>query len=301
MSQRLLAGDILVLDGAVRGKLSVADHDEVVFWNFSVCGEHLYPLFASQEICLLQSVLDEFKPVKLYPASSALARECHRLLEDVAPQFNLDHRSQLLRVAAAILSAEFRNVHSHRVGFIRVEEHMMQVFEKLSAWELLNLSVGELADRFGCSRRHLNRLFHHHFGVSVATLRMEMRLSKAVSLLRDPDSKIIRVAEECGFNHLGLFNTCFKRRFGTSPGQWRKAAAQAESASTADHDRVRTQGQTGNDFSGSAGIDQDQPTVSSALWTTIKALSAPVSGSMPAGKQSITHLPAQAIGPRSPK
>ena len=103
------------------------------------------------------------------------------------------------------------------------------MFEKLGADELLNLSVGELADRFGCSRRHLNRLFHHYFGFSVAALRMEMRLIKAVSLLRDPDTKVISVAEKCGFNHLGLFNTCFKRRFGASPGQWRKSLSQAAS------------------------------------------------------------------------
>jgi Helix-turn-helix domain len=51
---------------------------------------------------------------------------------------------------------------------------------------------------------------------------MEMRLLKAASLFRNPDAKVINVAEQCGFNHLGLFNTCFKRRFGVSPGQWRK-------------------------------------------------------------------------------
>jgi hypothetical protein len=54
---------------------------------------------------------------------------------------------------------------------------------------------------------------------------MEMRLIKAVSLLRDPTIKIINVAEQCGFNHLGLFNTCFSKRFGTSPGRWRKTNA----------------------------------------------------------------------------
>jgi hypothetical protein len=53
---------------------------------------------------------------------------------------------------------------------------------------------------------------------------MEMRLLKAVALLREPTSKVINVAEQCGFNHLGLFNTCFKRRFGASPGEWRKTS-----------------------------------------------------------------------------
>src|ERR1035441_3794784 len=222
LNQRLAPGDVLVLDGAAGGKLCAPDRGEMVFACFSVCFENLLPLFASNEICLLQGITDDFKRAKLYPASSPLAVECHRLLAEVPPQFNLDHRSQLLRVAAAVLTVEFTKAHSQRVGFIRPEDHMIQVFEKLSSADLVGLSVPELAGRFGCSRRHLNRLFHQHFGVSVAALRMEMRLLKAVALLRNPDAKVINVAEECGFNHLGLFNTCFKRRFGTSPGQWRK-------------------------------------------------------------------------------
>ncbi|MGD0261297.1 MAG: helix-turn-helix transcriptional regulator [Verrucomicrobiota bacterium] len=224
LSQRLGTGDVLVLDGAVGGKLCGPERGEMVFACFSVCLEHLFPLFASKEICLLQGIADDFKRAKLYPASSPLAVECHRLLGEVPPQFNLDHRGQLLRVAAAILTVEFKNAHSQRVGFIRSEDHMIQVFEKLSPADLVGLSVPELAGKFGCSRRHLNRLFHQHFGVSVAALRMEMRLLRAVALLRNPDVKVINVADECGFNHLGLFNTCFKRRFGTSPGQWRKKA-----------------------------------------------------------------------------
>jgi AraC-like DNA-binding protein len=109
-----------------------------------------------------------------------------------------------------------------------VEAHLVQVFEQLTAEELLSISVGEMAARFNCSRRHLNRLFHQYFGFSVAALRMEMRLLKAVSILRDANAKIINVAEQCGFNHLGLFNTCFKRRFGASPGQWRKLALRGD-------------------------------------------------------------------------
>jgi hypothetical protein len=57
---------------------------------------------------------------------------------------------------------------------------------------------------------------------------MELRLLKALSLLRDPGVKIIHVAEQCGFNHLGLFNACFKKRFGKTPGQWRKGSANGQ-------------------------------------------------------------------------
>ncbi len=233
VTQRLVPGDVLVLNGTPEDEsgLVAEEGGELVFWFFAAHFEYLFPLFASDEICLLQNVIEGFKRTRLYGASSPLAGECHRLLAEVPPQFNLDHRSRLLRVVADILSAEFKNVQPHRVGFVRAEEHLVQVFEKLSAHELLSLSVGELAARFGCSKRHLNRLFHQHFGFCVADMRMEMRLLKAASLLRDPDAKVINVAEQCEFNHLGLFNTCFRRRFGASPGQWRKMSAQAEGQS----------------------------------------------------------------------
>jgi AraC-like DNA-binding protein len=228
IAHRLSPGDVLVIDGTSGAKLCAPERSELVFWCFSLCFEQLFPLFAGTEISLLQNVSSRFKPLKLYPASNPEAKQCHRLMADVPPQFSLDHRSQLLRAVAAILTVEFKTAQLQRVGFVRAEEHMVQVFERLSSNELLSSSVGELASKFGCSRRHLNRLFHQHFGFSVAALRMEMRLLKAVSLLRDPDAKIINVAEQCGFNHLGLFNTCFKRRFGNSPGQWRKVAVGTE-------------------------------------------------------------------------
>jgi len=231
-SHRLLPGDIMVLNGISGGNFSVSDKGEFLFWNFSLCFENLLPLFSGNEISLLHNITESYKAGKIYPADSPLAVECHRLLGVVPAQFNLDHRGQLLRLATTILSVEFKEAQTRRSGFARSEDHMIETFEKLSSSELINLSVGELAEKFNCSRRHLNRLFHQHFGVAVASLRMEMRLLKAISLLRDPDAKIINVAEQCGFNHLGLFNTCFKRRFGTSPGQWRKTALQVESGST---------------------------------------------------------------------
>jgi AraC-like DNA-binding protein len=226
-AHRLLSGDVLVFDETAGVRLAVANNKgEFLFWTFSVCFENLLPLFASNEISFLHNVTESFKATKIYPARSPLAMECQRLLGMVPPQINLDHRGQLIRIAASILSLEFKEAQTRQSGYVRMEDHMIQVFEKLSTSELTNLSVGELADRFSCSRRHLNRLFHQHFGVSVAALRMEMRLLKAISLLRDANAKIINVSKQCGFNHLGLFNTCFKRRFGTSPGQWRKSALQ---------------------------------------------------------------------------
>ena len=228
-AQPLVPGDILVWEGSPGGRLSVPKGAEMVFWSFFLRLEHLLPLFAGNEISLLQEVTGNFKGPKFFPASTALAMKCHRLIEEVPSPLDLEHRGHLLHVAAAILNEEFRAAHHQRVGLGQVAERIIRVFEELSVDQLLGLSVEELAARFGCSRRHLNRLFHQYFGFSVGALRMEMRLFKAVSLLRDINAKVINVAAQCGFNHLGLFNTCFKRRFGVSPGRWRKQAALGKS------------------------------------------------------------------------
>ena len=93
--------------------------------------------------------------------------------------------------------------------------------ENLSTDELLGCSVEDLAARLACSRRQLNRLFQNCFGLSVSAMKMEMRMLRAVSLLRNPDAKVLLIAGQCGFNHLGLFHICFRKRFGLSPSQWR--------------------------------------------------------------------------------
>ena len=223
----LAPGDILVFDGTANPRIEALDQrSELNFLSFSVCFDNLLPLFACNEICFLHNVLDSFKIAKKYSSGTPLAVECHRLLEVLPAQINLDHRGQLIRIAATILSAGFPERRNQQSRYLRTEDRIIEVFERLSDSEVINLSVGEMAAKLSCSRRHLNRLFHLHFGASVATLKMEKRLLKAISLLRDPYVKIIDVAGQCGFNHLGLFNTCFKRRFGLSPGRWRQSNGQ---------------------------------------------------------------------------
>lgn len=235
----LASGDVVVAGSAPGAKLTT--REEAVFWEFTVCLVHLMPLFSPEEISLLQTIVDDLRKCKQYASASPLAQECHRLAESAPPAGNIDHRSQMLRVAAAVLAREISQARTHRNTVIRSDKGVARVFESLSIDELLTFSVGDLAAKFNCSRRNLNRLFHQHFGHSVAALRMEIRLLKAVSLLRNPETKVIDVAEQCGFNHLGLFNKCFKRRFGSSPGRWRKTGSPADLQPLIGRDRLKAE------------------------------------------------------------
>ena len=85
----------------------------------------------------------------------------------------------------------------------------------------------ELAQRCGCSPRHFRRLFREHFGHSLMPKKTELRIDKAKQLLAQTNSKIIDVALECGFQHVGLFASTFHRYTRMTPSQYRRRKRRA--------------------------------------------------------------------------
>jgi AraC-like DNA-binding protein len=228
-SQGLAPGDVLVVNVETEGRLRAVNGGSLVFSCFSLGVEQLWAICATPELCLLQSVMERLRTPRRHLSMSIIAQRCANLLSEVPSQQNVEHRSQLLRAAAAVLRAEFQEVLPPRNGYVRSEEHVLQALEKLQASDIMSLSIEELAAKFNCSRRQLDRWFQRYLGRSPRGLKMELRLLRAASLLRDPVAKVINVADECGFHHLGLFNTCFRRRFEVSPSQWRARVRESDS------------------------------------------------------------------------
>jgi len=144
----------------------------------------------------------------------------------------LEHRLHVLSAVAAIFCDEFAATRAQAADSVALERRLAPVLDRLALDEFLELTAPQLAVKFNCGRRHLNRLFHHYSGLSISALRVEVRLVKAVSLLRDPTVKVVEVAGQCGFSHLGYFNACFRRRFGVTPGQWRENLVDMKASSS---------------------------------------------------------------------
>jgi AraC-like DNA-binding protein len=102
------------------------------------------------------------------------------------------------------------------------ERFRQQIGQMLEA-ELSGRTLGELAEELHCSERHFSRLFREEFGVPLRARQIELRLQRARQLLADSDAKVINVAYESGYRHLGLFNVMFKKRFGQTPSEWRQS------------------------------------------------------------------------------
>ena len=134
---------------------------------------------------------------------------------------SLTMRSALLQLWSQAISPVLQMPVSDQLS-LRLQDRFQRFFSTLSDTELATRSLKELAGQLNCSERHLSRLFRAEFGVPLRQRQTELRLQRASQLLMDASAKIISVAHESGYQHLGLFNAMFKRRFGMTPSAWRQ-------------------------------------------------------------------------------
>lgn len=79
------------------------------------------------------------------------------------------------------------------------------------------LSMDELAEAAGYSRRHLERLFRSSTGKTPGDFYRGLRLDHGRNLLSTTNLSLQEVAIICGFGSAAHFSKSFKSRFGTSP------------------------------------------------------------------------------------
>jgi transcriptional regulator GlxA family with amidase domain len=83
------------------------------------------------------------------------------------------------------------------------------------------LSLVEIADHVGLSRRQIERLFRQEMGRSPARYYLEIRLDRARHLLIQSSMPVVEVAIACGFVSASHFSKCYREVYSKSPQQER--------------------------------------------------------------------------------
>ncbi|TDP01839.1 GlxA family transcriptional regulator [Marinomonas balearica] len=90
------------------------------------------------------------------------------------------------------------------------------------------LSIGELTQLVGTSRRQIERLFKNHVGVTPARYYMEYRLTHARQLIQQSNLSIFEISIACGFVSAAHFSRTYHRFFGKSPIDFRRSFLESE-------------------------------------------------------------------------
>jgi len=85
------------------------------------------------------------------------------------------------------------------------------------------LTLDEVANYVGISRRQLERLFNRYLHCAPSRYYLELRLSRARLLLLQTSIPVIDVAISCGFSTAPHFSRCYSELYGKPPSNERRA------------------------------------------------------------------------------
>lgn len=85
------------------------------------------------------------------------------------------------------------------------------------------LPIHSLAVYFGLSDSALYKLFATQFNASPKQILQELRLKQADYILRMETCTMKQVAAKAGFPTLAAFFEIFKKKYGCTPGEWKKS------------------------------------------------------------------------------
>ena len=99
---------------------------------------------------------------------------------------------------------------------------LLTIIEMMEANLSEPISLLEIADYVGLSRRQIERLFHKNLGRSPARYYLELRLDRARHLLLQSNIPIVEVGVACGFVSASHFSKCYRELYTRSPQQERQ-------------------------------------------------------------------------------
>ncbi|MCR5214058.1 MAG: AraC family transcriptional regulator [Eubacterium sp.] len=82
--------------------------------------------------------------------------------------------------------------------------------------------INTLSDLCGLSPTHFRRVFTQIMGESPLDYIINVKITKATSLLRTTNMSILQISENVGFATISSFNRHFKNLMGSSPLKWRQ-------------------------------------------------------------------------------
>ena len=104
----------------------------------------------------------------------------------------------------------------------RRADYVQRVQDYVDAGYMTQIRVGEIAAQLHLDRRYLTRLFREKTGQTIQEYLISVRMAEAQRCLAQ-GLPVGETAERCGYGDVFLFSKMFKRRFGVSPANWKKA------------------------------------------------------------------------------
>lgn len=223
-ARELQTGDVLVIGPGSAGVLRASQISSGGLHFFYFDPEHLVGLMSLSERLSLETFAQTAQ-TRIIPADEPVAREFVELVQSMSQRRNFFYRCRILNLVAMIFGDAVPSVTLPRTNVATTLLRFEEIISRIPDSDLINYSSEKLAEMCDCSLRHFRRMFRQQFKTSIRAKQTELRLEKARQLLEETDDKVLTIALESGYRHLGFFNAMFKKRFRLTPSEWRRIHA----------------------------------------------------------------------------
>ncbi len=225
-------GDVLVCAPKSTGSYlsSTLGETKIAFFQLSTEGVE-FVLHAGEKSALEAANTVLCKGPLHLARTSATAQKAADLVAGIQKPQRVVFRLRLLTLFFEMLDVVMQSIPTESQDSVSARCRLQELAYRMTETELLEMSPEALSAEIRCSPRHLSRVFQEVFGKSMRAKTTELRLLKARNMLLNSDAKVINIALESGYRHLGLFNTLFKKRFGVTPTKCRAEARRAQARS----------------------------------------------------------------------
>jgi AraC-like DNA-binding protein len=164
--------------------------------------------------------------IRVERMSPTAFEQAHLLLESIRSEgrekqsgYETMQRLRLIEMLMVV----YRSAHSGagrqagEPGRFSIEEAVRAVQDRYAE----ELSLPELASRFGLNPSYFSRLFARHTGTPLFEYVNRIRIQKSCLLLKRSALSILEIAFSVGYNNLSHFNRYFRRIMGESPREYR--------------------------------------------------------------------------------
>lgn len=171
--------------------------------------EVMYAVYRSKEMVITQDVVSVDETLK-------------DLIEQYILEFEQQHSGYLLVLEQLCITIAVKLLRLLVTPAPVMSTEVETIIEYMKAHLESEFSLDEISSEHNMSKSCLIRKFKEKTGITPYDYFLELKISKALRLLNDPNNKVIDVALQCGFSNHSHFSKTFKRATGMTPTAYRE-------------------------------------------------------------------------------
>jgi AraC-like DNA-binding protein len=184
-------------------------------------------LFVSVDANFIEEMLGADNVMRLTPAIGFRDGVIEACLQTIMMELKHPDPASVIMVESQAVQMFVQMVRTNRLAVEPAKGGLSPVYLKrvlalLDARLMNPPSLDELAGEVGVSRRHFFRAFKQSTGMTPFAFVANLRLKRAVDLLRGTERSATDIALDCGFASSSHFATAFKRAYNVGPLEFRR-------------------------------------------------------------------------------